>query len=89
VTLEGLPAGPDLIEHLERTLGMAILVETIEAVEPGDSVEIRARLMFGSHTTEVAVTGASETQAWEELGRAAIAWRNSDFQHVQMWPGAG
>ena len=87
MTIEDLPAGPELIEQLERTLGMAIMVESIEPVEPGESVEIRARLMFGSHVTEVAVTGASEARAWQELGRAAIAWRNSDYQHIQMWPG--
>lgn len=89
MTHEGLPAGRELIEQLEGTLGMAILVESIEPAEPGASVELRARLTFGSSTTEVAVTGASESQAWQELGRAAIAWRNSDHQHIQMWPGGG
>jgi len=85
-------SGPELIGQLERTLGMAILVESVdpvEPVEPGGSVTLRARLMFGPHTTEVAVTGDSESNAWEELGRAAIAWRSSDYQHIQMWPGGG
>jgi len=85
-------SGPELIEQLERTLGMAILVESVdppEPIEPGGSVTVHARLMFGRYTTEVAVTGASGSKAWEELGRAAIAWRNSDYQHIQMWPGGG
>jgi len=85
-------SGPELIEQLERTLGMAILVESVdppEPIEPGGSVTLHARLMFGRYTTEVAVTGDSESKAWEELGRAAIAWRNSDYQHIQMWPGGG
>jgi hypothetical protein len=87
-----LSSGPELIEQLERTLGMAIMVESVdpvEPVEPGGSVTLHARLMFGRYTTEVAVTGDSASKAWEELGRAAIAWRNSDYQHIQMWPGGG
>ena len=88
-------SGPELIEQLERTLGMAILVESvdppepIEPIEPGGPVTLHARLMFGRYTTEVAVTGDSESKAWEALGRAAIACRNSDYQHIQMWPGGG
>jgi hypothetical protein len=85
-------SGHELIEQLERTLGMAILVESVdpaEPVEPDGSVTLHARFLFGRYTTEVAVTGDSESTAWEELGRAAIAWRSSDYQHIQMWPGGG
>ena len=93
--------GTDLIERIQQTLGIAIMVESIEPAEPGDpgeprasddpggSTTIRAALMFGRYTTQVAVTADSEAKAWEELGRAAIAWRNSDYQHIPMWWGAG
>jgi hypothetical protein len=92
-------SGAELIEHLQRTLGIAILVESVETAEPASSVEpnarhgsrdsvtIRASFMFGSNSTDIAVTGQSEADAWNELARAAIAWRNSDFQHIPMWGG--
>jgi hypothetical protein len=87
------PADPDadeLIRRLERTLGIAVLIESVETVDDGDgSVTIEASLMAGSNGTHVAVTGDSEERAWEELARAAIAWRNADFQHIKMWPGGG
>jgi hypothetical protein len=82
-------AGTDLIERLERTLGIAVVVESVGTVEQGDAVTIEASFMFGSNATRVAVTGGSEAEAWEELARAAIAWRNSDYQHIPMWPGGG
>lgn len=79
-------SGDDLIERLQRTLGIGVMVQS---VEPGDPVTVRATLMFGSRTTDVVVTGDSEADAWEELAKAAIAWRNADYQHVPMWPGGG
>ena len=93
--------GAELIAHLQRTLGIAILVESVEAAEPGssvepnvlresgDSVRIQATFLFGSNSTDITVTGESEADAWNELARAAIAWRNSDFQHIPMWGGGG
>jgi hypothetical protein len=87
------PAAQDadeLIRRLERTLGIAVLIESVEAPDDGHgSVTIEATLMAGSNGTHVAVTGDSEAKAWEEFARAAIAWRNSDFQHITMWPGGG
>ena len=102
-------SGAEMIEHLQRTLGIAILVQSIESTEdvadaagqaddlggPGaphevdqaGDVTIRATLLFGSNTTDVAVTGESETDAWNALARAAIAWRNADYQHIPMWGG--
>ena len=84
-----------LIERIQQTLGMAIMVESVEPAEPGATDEpsgpttIRAALMYAQHTTEVSVTADTEAKAWEELARVATAWRNLDRQHIQMWPGAG
>jgi hypothetical protein len=90
-------SGAELIERLQRTLGIAILVQSVEpadvaarAADPSvEGVTILATFLFGSNTTDVAVTGDSEREAWDALARAAIAWRNADFQSIQMWPGGG
>jgi hypothetical protein len=92
-------SGAELIEQLQRTLGIAVIVESVESAGAAESddgdpaaagaVTIHATFMFGSNTTTVTVTDDSESQAWNALARAAIAWRNSDYQHIQMWPGAG
>ena len=91
------PSGADLIEQLQRTLGIAIVIESVESAESPqpepagakEPVTIRAAFMYGRYTTQVVVDGPTESDAWAALARAAIAWRNSDFQHVQMWPGGG
>lgn len=88
-------SGAELIDRLQRTLGIAILVQSVEPADtgpvdqPGTPVTIWATFLSGSHSTDVSVTGDSEANAWEELARTAIAWRNSDFQNIQMWPGGG
>ena len=97
--IEPESVGTELIDGLQRTLGIAVIVESVESPEAAGSegdrsaaagpVTIHATFMFGSNTTTVTVTGDSESQAWNALARAAIAWRNSDYQHIQMWPGAG
>jgi hypothetical protein len=92
--------GAALIDRLQRKLGIGIVVESIEATEstastslqsgdPEAAVTIRATLIFGGRATSVVVAGPSETAAWRELARAAIAWRNDDHQHIPMWPGGG
>jgi hypothetical protein len=102
---DGSPAspvsGPELIERLQRTLNMAILVDAVEPAVPasslepntlrgpGDPVSIRATFIFGRYTAHGSVTGESEAEAWDALGRAAIAWRNADYQHIPMWGGGG
>jgi hypothetical protein len=78
--------GPDLVDQIQRTLGIGILVDTISSDEP---VTIRATFMYGQYTTPVAVTADTEAKAWEELAKAAIAWRKSDYQNIPMWWGGG
>ena len=102
-----MPTAQDLIDRLQRALGIAIVVESVESAaevagSPADSVDpdgpaaqssepftIRASFMYVSNSTQVVVGGPTESDAWAALAREAIAWRNSDFQHVQMWPGGG
>ncbi len=94
--------GAELIDRLQQTLGIAIVVESVEASEvsgPAESAEpdvagptdvphtIHATLLFGRYTAPVIATGPTESDAWAELAKMAIAWRNSDYQHIQMWPG--
>ncbi len=101
---EAPDSGADMIDRLQRKLGIGIVVESIEPIDPTEPTEstpaiqsadpapavtIRATLMFGSRATGVVVAGPSETAAWKELARAAIAWRNDDHQHIPMWPGGG
>ena len=80
-------SGAELIDRLQRKLGIGIVVESIESADPEAPVTIRATLMYGSRATGVVAAGPSETAAWRELARAAIAWRNDDSQHIPMWPG--
>ncbi len=86
------PTGADLMEHLQRTLGIAVVVESVESGDPGsapDAVTIQAAFMAGAHSTKVTVAGPTESDAWAALARAAIAWRNADFQQIPMWWGSG
>ena len=95
-------SGRELIERLQETLGIAIVVDSVEASEPSDASasaepdvagptdvphSIHATLIFGRYTTAVVASGPTESDAWAELAKMAIAWRNSDYQHIQMWPG--
>ena len=100
---EGEPtSGAELIDRLQKTLGMAIVVESIEPTEPSGSADapgmevagppdaphtIRATLIFGRYTARVLATGPTESDAWADLARMVIAWRNSDYQHIPMWGG--
>lgn len=89
----------ELIERLQETLGIAIVADSIEPSDTAESVEpdvtgptdvphtIHATFMAGRYTAPVVATGPTESDAWAELAKIAIAWRNSNFQHVQMWPG--
>jgi hypothetical protein len=78
--------GEDLIEEIQRTLGIGILVESVEVAE---TTTIRARFMSGRHTAEATVTGDSEPDAWRALANAALEWRKANFQHLPYWWGTG
>ncbi|HUP54829.1 MAG TPA: hypothetical protein VM408_04925 [Methylomirabilota bacterium] len=94
--------GPELIERLQQTLGMSIVIDSVtssevagssgsdeaEAAGPTDAPHtIHATLTFGRHTAPVVAVGPTESDAWSELARMAVAWRNVDYQHLPMWWG--
>lgn len=79
-------SGPELVAQIQDTLGIAILVDSVGSVEP---CIIHATFIYGRYSTPVVVTGASEMLAWPELAKAAIAWRNSNYQHLPLWWGGG
>jgi len=78
--------GPELVDQIQRTLGIGILVDTVGSAEP---VTIHATFVYGQYTTPVTVTADTEGLAWRELANAAIAWRKSDYQNIPMWWGGG
>lgn len=89
--LDREPSGPvsgrELVDGIQRTLGIGIVVDAVESSVAGAPVTIRATFMDGQNTTQATVTGDTETDAWQELAKAAVAWRNSDYQHLPMWWG--
>lgn len=79
-------AGPDLLKEIERTLGVAVLVQSIDASGPA---RIDALLMFGRYSQQVTAIGQSEADAWRELAEISVAWRNADDKQVPLWWSAG
>jgi hypothetical protein len=74
----------DFVRAMERALGIGVLVQS---VEPGPPVRITASLMLDSRSGEVSGVGESEAEAWQDLGRAAMAWRNEDQQNIRIYGG--
>jgi hypothetical protein len=73
--------GRDTLEALERRLGIGLIVQD---VEPGPPVRIVAIAMLDGATTELEGTGPTEDDAWADLARAAIAWKNVDERNPRM-----
>ena len=82
----GLATGPELLREIERTLGVAVLVQSIDASSPAC---IGALLMLGQYSQQVTATGQTEADAWRELALISVAWRNADDKQVPLWWGAG
>lgn len=82
----GLAAGPELLREIERTLGVAVLVQSIDGSSPA---RIDALLIFGRYNQQVTATGQTEADAWRELAAISVAWRNADDKQVPLWWGAG
>jgi hypothetical protein len=64
-----------LVDRIADDLGIGVLVS---AIDDGPPVRITATLVFGIVQTEVTVEGPDEATAWQELARAAAAWRQSN-----------
>jgi hypothetical protein len=72
------------LQALERQLGIGLIVQD---VEPGPPVHIVAIGMLDGATTELTGSGATEDDAWADLARAAIAWKNDDERNARMFFG--
>ena len=79
------PPGPEAIQQLAEQLGIGILVESVEA---GPPARIVATGLLDSGRTRLEGTGATEEDAWRDLGRAAIEWKREDGRNVRFWWGA-
>ena len=80
------PTGPELIKAIERTLGIGVIVETLD---DGPPVSIRARLYYGSHSESIDAEGDTEEQAWHALAGRIVAWRTTNDKQFPLWPGGG
>ena len=78
------PSGPRLLHELERTFGVGIIVQAIDA---GPPVTIDALVMFGVQREEVRGVGHDEPEAWHALASAIATWRAANDKHVRMWGG--
>ena len=77
-----LRSGRALIRELERTLGIGVMIQSIDKRPP---VTINALLMFGRQGREVTASGPSEAEAWQELAEIAMAWRKANDKQVSLW----
>ncbi len=80
------PVVARFLADLERRLGIAIIVHAIEGDGP---LRIEATLMRDGSSTELAVEGEYEADAWDRFAQAALAWRNSDPLNVSIYGGGG
>ena len=82
----GLASGADLIHDLERTLGIAIIVGSVDESAPAPAhVRIDALFRFGPRSEEVTAIGDTATDAWRQLASMAVAWRNANENLVHLW----
>jgi hypothetical protein len=77
---------PGFVNDLERALGIGIMVQSIE---DGPTVRIEALVLLGQHSELIVGVGTTETKAWRDLARSAIAWRTTNDKHVPWWGGGG
>ena len=78
--------GPDGIERLAEALGIGIMVQSIEA---GPPAVITATFLLDTRIFGVSATGSTEDDAWEDLARKAIEWKNDDERNVRTYLGGG
>lgn len=74
----------DRVERLAEAIGVGLIVQDVEA---GPPVRIVATAMLDGDSTELVGTGPTEDDAWAELGRAVIAWKNQDGRNIRTFVG--
>ena len=79
------PPGPEAIARLAEHLGVGILIESVEA---GPPVRIVAAGLLDGDRTPLEGSGTTEREAWEDLARAAIAWKRDDPRNIRTYLGA-
>jgi hypothetical protein len=82
----GLASGTDLVRDLERTLGISIIVGSVDESAPAPAhVRIDALFRFGPRSEAVTAIGHTAADAWRQLASTAVAWRNANENLVQLW----
>jgi hypothetical protein len=76
--------GSDTIGQLAEALGIGIMVQSLE---PGSPVKIIATFLLDTRAFDVTATGPTEDEAWKDLSRRAIEWKNHDERNVRNWFG--
>jgi hypothetical protein len=79
-----LPPGPAAIERLAETLGIGIIVQSIDE---GPPATIEASLLLDALVHHATATGQTEDAAWEDLARQATDWGNNDPRKVRTYLG--
>lgn len=77
-------AGRPTIDALAEALGIGIIVESVEA---GPPAAIHASLLLDTRVFGIVATGATETDAYDDLARKAVAWKNEDERNVRTYFG--
>lgn len=75
---------PEGIERLATALGIGIMVQSLEA---GPPAVITATFLLDTRVFDVSATGPTEDEAWEDLARKAMQWKNDDERNVRNWFG--
>ena len=75
---------PQFLHDLARALGIGVMVQEVDEAA---TVTVRAVVLLGQHSEQIAGRGATEAEAWRDLARAAIAWRTTNDKHVPWWGG--
>jgi hypothetical protein len=76
--------GAETIERLAETLGIGIIVQSIEV---GPPAAIAASLLLDTRIHRVLATGPSEDAAWDDLARQALKWKNDDPRNARTYFG--
>jgi hypothetical protein len=79
-----LPPGPAAIERLAETLGIGIIVQSIDE---GPPATIEASLLLDARVHHATARGPTEEEAWEDLARQATEWGNDDPRKVRTYLG--